>query len=78
MLKGDRGHLMTDVLLAVDGAEKPEEILYVITSPPQYGQIEYTRYPGIPISSFSQMDVAGQAVCYVHSSKAAASKDTFR
>lgn len=78
VLKGDRGHLMTDVLLAVDGTEKPEELLYVITSPPQYGQIEYVSYPGIPISSFSQMDVAGQAVCYVHSSKTPASKDTFR
>ncbi|XP_053152072.1 FRAS1-related extracellular matrix protein 1-like [Hemicordylus capensis] len=78
VLKGDRGHLMTDVLLAVDGTEKPEELLYVITSPPQYGQIEYVRYPGVPITSFSQMDVAGQAVCYVHKSKAAAPKDMFR
>nr|XP_008101362.1 PREDICTED: FRAS1-related extracellular matrix protein 1 isoform X1 [Anolis carolinensis] len=78
VLKGDRGLLMTDVLLAVDGTEKPEELLYVITAPPQYGQIEYVSYPGVAITSFSQMDVAGQAVCYVHKSKEASSKDTFR
>lgn len=76
--KGDRGFLTTDVLLAIDGTDKPEELLYVITSPPQYGQIEYVSYPGVPITSFSQMDVAGQAVCYVHNSKAAVPRDLFR
>ncbi|ETE61666.1 FRAS1-related extracellular matrix protein 1, partial [Ophiophagus hannah] len=78
VLIGDKGLLMTDVLLAVDGTKKPEELHYVITSPPQYGQIEYVSYPGIPIMSFSQMDVAGQKVCYVHSNRASPSKDTFR
>ncbi|KAL8203136.1 UNVERIFIED_CONTAM: hypothetical protein K2H54_041414 [Gekko kuhli] len=77
-LKGDRGHLMTEVLHAVDGTEKPEELLYVITSPPQYGQIEYVHYPGVPITSFSQMDVASHMVCYVHNSKAAAPRDMFK
>ncbi|XP_058682201.1 FRAS1-related extracellular matrix protein 1 [Poecile atricapillus] len=76
--KGDRSCITTDVLLALDGTDKPEELLYVITSPPQYGQIEYISYPGISITSFSQMDVARQIVCYVHKAKAAAHEDTFR
>ncbi|KAM9367841.1 FRAS1-related extracellular matrix protein 1 [Phaethornis superciliosus] len=76
--KGDRGYITTDVLLALDGTDKPEELLYVITSPPQYGQIEYVSYPDIPITSFSQMDVARQIVCYVHNTKAIAPEDTFR
>nr|XP_051701478.1 FRAS1-related extracellular matrix protein 1 isoform X2 [Oryctolagus cuniculus] len=75
---GDRGFLTTTTLLAVDGTDKPEELLYVITSPPQYGQVEYVRYPGVPITSFSQMDIAGQTVCYIHRSKAAVPSDTFR
>ncbi|XP_039766745.1 FRAS1-related extracellular matrix protein 1 isoform X3 [Ornithorhynchus anatinus] len=74
----DRGFLTTVTLLAVDGTDKPEELLYVITSPPQYGQMEYVNYPGVPITSFSQMDVASQTVCYVHKSKAAVPRDTFR
>lgn len=78
MPKADRGYLTTDVLLALDGTDKPEELLYVITSPPQYGQIEYVSYPGIPIASFSQMDVARQVVCYVHNTKAVVPEDTFR
>ncbi|KFV14544.1 FRAS1-related extracellular matrix protein 1, partial [Tauraco erythrolophus] len=76
--KGDQGCITTDVLLAVDGTDKPEELLYVITSPPQYGQIEYVSYPGIPITSFSQMDIARQIVCYVHNTKAVVPEDTFR
>ncbi|XP_006881415.1 PREDICTED: FRAS1-related extracellular matrix protein 1 [Elephantulus edwardii] len=76
--KGGRGLLTTTTLLAVDGTDKPEELLYVITSPPQYGQVEYVRYPGVPITSFSQMDIAGQTVCYIHLSKVTVSRDTFR
>ncbi|NWY42503.1 FREM1 protein, partial [Sylvia atricapilla] len=76
--KGDQSYITTDVLLALDGTDKPEELLYVITSPPQYGQIEYVSYPGTPITSFSQMDVARQIVCYVHKAKAAVCEDKFR
>ncbi|NXS09219.1 FREM1 protein, partial [Neodrepanis coruscans] len=76
--KGDRSYITTDVLLALDGTDKPEELLYVITSSPQYGQIEYVSYPGIPITSFSQTDVARQIVCYVHNTKAVVLEDTFR
>ncbi|NWU97249.1 FREM1 protein, partial [Upupa epops] len=78
VLKGERAYITTDVLLALDGTDKPEELLYVITSPPQYGQIEYVSYSGIPITSFSQMDVARQIVCYVQHTKAVAPEDAFR
>uniref|UniRef100_A0A8C0FHI4 FRAS1-related extracellular matrix protein 1 n=1 Tax=Bubo bubo TaxID=30461 RepID=A0A8C0FHI4_BUBBB len=76
--KGGQGYITTDVLLALDGTDKPEELLYVIISPTQYGQIEYVSYPGIPITSFSQMDVARQIVCYVHNTEAVVPEDTFR
>ncbi|KAL1777444.1 FRAS1-related extracellular matrix protein 1 isoform X1 [Sigmodon hispidus] len=76
--QGDRGFLTTATLLAVDGADNPEELLYFITSPPQYGQVEYVHYPGVPITSFSQMDIAGQTVCYIHKSRAAIYNDSFR
>ncbi|XP_070105186.1 FRAS1-related extracellular matrix protein 1 isoform X4 [Equus caballus] len=75
--KGDRGWLTSATLLAVDGADKPEKLLYVITSPPRHGRLEHARHPGVPITSFSQMDIAGRTVCYVHNSKAAVSSDTF-
>ncbi|XP_036917838.1 FRAS1-related extracellular matrix protein 1 isoform X3 [Sturnira hondurensis] len=76
--KGGRGVLTTTTLLAVDGTDRPEELLFVITSPPQFGQVEYAHYPGVPITSFSQMDIAGQTVCYAHKRKAPVPRDTFR
>ncbi|KAF6124411.1 FRAS1 related extracellular matrix 1 [Phyllostomus discolor] len=76
--KGGRGFLTTATLLAVDGTDKPEELLFVITSPPRHGQVEYAHYPGVPITSFSQMDIAGQTVCYAHKRKAPVPRDMFR
>ncbi|XP_051875456.1 FRAS1-related extracellular matrix protein 1a isoform X2 [Pristis pectinata] len=78
IVKGDRGILTTAVLLASDGTNKPEELLYIITIPPNYGQIEYVNYPGVVITSFSQMDVAAQTVSYTHRSKAVATRDSLR
>ncbi|XP_048451321.1 FRAS1-related extracellular matrix protein 1a isoform X2 [Rhincodon typus] len=78
VFKGERGTLTTAVLLASDGSNKPEELLYVITVPPNYGQVEYITYPGVAITSFSQMDVAAQIVAYTHKRKAAATRDSLR
>ncbi|XP_031746381.1 FRAS1-related extracellular matrix protein 1 isoform X2 [Xenopus tropicalis] len=76
--KGERVIITTNVLLATDGTDRPEELLYVLSSPPQYGQIEYVKHPGIPITSFSQMDVAAHTICYVHDFNSAATTDMFR
>ncbi|XP_060686405.1 FRAS1-related extracellular matrix protein 1b isoform X1 [Hemiscyllium ocellatum] len=76
--EGDRVTLTTDVLKATDGTGKPEELLYAISVPPAHGQIEYINYPGVAISSFSQLEVAAQKVCYVHDNSREASTDGFR
>uniref|UniRef100_A0A4W3JEP0 FRAS1-related extracellular matrix protein 1 n=1 Tax=Callorhinchus milii TaxID=7868 RepID=A0A4W3JEP0_CALMI len=78
LAKGGRGILTTAELLAADGTDKPEELLYVITAPAKYGQVEYIGHPGLVITSFTQMDVAAQTVCYTHSSKADVTRDSFR
>ncbi|XP_072367081.1 FRAS1-related extracellular matrix protein 1b [Scyliorhinus torazame] len=76
--EGDRVTLTTDVLKATDGTGKPEELLFAISVPPAHGQIEYINYPGVAISSFSQLEVAAQKVCYVHDNGREASTDGFR
>ncbi|KAG8455134.1 hypothetical protein GDO86_001372 [Hymenochirus boettgeri] len=76
--KGGRILITTDVLLSTDGTDRPEELLYVISSPPHYGHIEYVKHPGIPITSFSQMDVAAQTICYVHNENVVTTTDLFR
>ncbi|XP_070711353.1 FRAS1-related extracellular matrix protein 1a [Pempheris klunzingeri] len=76
--RGDRVVLTTDVLLATDGTDKPEELLYVITSPPVHGHIEYIKHPGLAISTFSQMDVVANLVAYVHDNRANAATEAFQ
>ncbi|XP_047425059.1 FRAS1-related extracellular matrix protein 1a isoform X2 [Mugil cephalus] len=76
--RGDRVILTTDVLLATDGTDKPEELLYVVTHPPAHGHIEYIKHPGLVISTFSQMDIAANLVAYVHDNQASASTETFQ
>ncbi|KAK2852025.1 hypothetical protein Q5P01_008301 [Channa striata] len=75
--RGDRVVLTTDVLLATDGTDKPEELLYIITNPPAHGHIEYIKHPGLAISTFSQMDIAGSLVAYVHNNRAVTPTETF-
>lgn len=70
--------LTTDVLLATDGAEMPEELLYVVTVPPSQGHLEYIKHPGLAISSFSQMDIAANLVAYVHNNRASTPKEKFQ
>uniref|UniRef100_A0AAR2M382 FRAS1-related extracellular matrix protein 1 n=1 Tax=Pygocentrus nattereri TaxID=42514 RepID=A0AAR2M382_PYGNA len=76
--RGEHVVITTDVLLAVDGADKPEELLYVITVPPTHGHVEYIKHTGIPIDSFSQLDVAANLVCYVHDNRATSPIETLQ
>ncbi|XP_077057949.1 FRAS1-related extracellular matrix protein 1a isoform X2 [Siphateles boraxobius] len=76
--RGERVVLTTDVLLAVDGTDKPEELLYVITVPPAHGHVEYIKHTGVKIQSFSQLDVAANLVCYVHDNRDTSPKETLQ
>ncbi|XP_076144575.1 FRAS1-related extracellular matrix protein 1a isoform X3 [Alosa pseudoharengus] len=76
--RGERVLLTTDVLLALDGTDQPEELLYALTAPPSDGQLEYVQHPGLPIHSFSQMDIAAQLICYVHDNRATATREWIR
>ncbi|XP_076828088.1 FRAS1-related extracellular matrix protein 1a isoform X2 [Brachyhypopomus gauderio] len=76
--RGERVVITTDVLLAVDGSGMAEELLYVIIAPPAHGHVEYIKHTGIPIHSFSQLDVAANLVCYVHDNRATSPRETLQ
>ncbi|TWW63720.1 FRAS1-related extracellular matrix protein 1 [Takifugu flavidus] len=76
--RGDRVVLTTDVLLATDGSDKPEELLYVVTTPPSHGHIEYITHPGVAISTFSQLDVAANHVAYTHDNRGGSPREHFQ
>lgn len=75
--RGNHVTLTTDVLLAMDGSDKPEELLYVVTGPPSHGHLEYLAHPGVPISTFSQLDVAASQVAYAHDNRGGSTRESF-
>ncbi|KFV50751.1 FRAS1-related extracellular matrix protein 1, partial [Tyto alba] len=78
LTEGDRVTLTTDVPVATDGTSKPEKLLYAVSLPPVPGQIEYINYPGVPISSYIQLDVVAQKVSDVHDNSHGAGKESLR
>ncbi|KAM8899479.1 FRAS1-related extracellular matrix protein 1a [Spinachia spinachia] len=76
--RGDRVVLTSDVLLATDGTESSEEVLYVIIKPTAHGHVEYINRPGLAITSFSQMDIAANLVAYLHDKRATTPTESFQ
>ncbi|XP_054656687.1 FRAS1-related extracellular matrix protein 1a [Dunckerocampus dactyliophorus] len=73
--RGDRVVLTTDTLVATDGTDKSEELVFIVTAPPAHGYLENIKRPGVAISNFSQMDVAANLLAYVHDKSASTSKE---
>ncbi|XP_051918157.1 FRAS1-related extracellular matrix protein 1a isoform X2 [Hippocampus zosterae] len=74
--RGGRVVLTTDVLFATDHADRPDELLFVVTVPAAHGYLENTKHPGVSISAFSQMDIAANCVAYVHNNQASTPTET--
>lgn len=70
--------LTTDVLLAEDGANKPQEILYAITKPAANGHIGYITTPSLASDTFSQMDVVAHRVVYKHDVQSSSATETIQ
>uniref|UniRef100_A0A3Q3W4W6 Calx-beta domain-containing protein n=1 Tax=Mola mola TaxID=94237 RepID=A0A3Q3W4W6_MOLML len=77
LAEGQRVVLTTDVLLASDSAGRPEELVYKLTVPPRHGLVHAVRRPGVPLLSFTQLDVAAHRVCYTHDNSRHAESDSF-
>uniref|UniRef100_A0A665VGY6 Fras1 related extracellular matrix 1b n=1 Tax=Echeneis naucrates TaxID=173247 RepID=A0A665VGY6_ECHNA len=75
--EGQRVVLNTDILLASDSASRPEELVYTVSVPPRHGLIHIIQRPGVPLTSFTQLDVAAHVVCYTHDNNHEAKSDTF-
>lgn len=78
LLGGQRLVLNTDILLAWDSSARPEQLTYTVTVPPQHGLLHAVQQPGVPLHSFTQLDVAAQRVCYTHDNSRYDDTDAFR
>lgn len=73
------GHVVlnTDLLNTYDTHADITQLRYIINRSPRHGFLENTDQPGIPISSFTQLDLAGNKVRYVHVGEEESSVDSF-
>lgn len=69
--------LTTDILSTTDLNSPDEHLQFIITRSPDRGHVEGTGNPGAPITSFTQLDLAGNNIYYVHTSKAELKMDSF-
>ncbi|GBL59322.1 FRAS1-related extracellular matrix protein 2, partial [Araneus ventricosus] len=75
--EGGKVILDTNILSTTDLNSNDEDLLFTITRPPTRGHLENTDFPGVPITSFTQLELAGSKIYYVHTSDDEVKMDNF-
>ncbi|XP_042907734.2 extracellular matrix protein 3 [Parasteatoda tepidariorum] len=75
--EGGKVLLDTDILSTTDLNSADELLMFTVTRAPTKGHLENTDFPGIPITSFTQLDLAGSKIYYVHTSDDEIKLDSF-
>nr|KAG5696526.1 hypothetical protein BaRGS_021062 [Batillaria attramentaria] len=69
--------LTTDLLSGTDLNTPDENLQFIITRAPTRGYLESSDMPGVPITAFTQLELAGNKIRYIHNSEDEMKMDSF-